>query len=108
MARQPSRRDAYARHTAGDPATSTSTPVTEGPDTDGALQLYRECVEQGIWARLVMEMNRGGQSVSFSYQRAAATTAAVTQTAATAAAGASVLQKRRRKPNERRLERYLL
>ena len=58
------------------------------------LQLYKDCVARGIWAKLVFETRGGGEEFSFfcSPQPGAAATAAATTAATTAAATAAAQQ----------------
>jgi hypothetical protein len=42
--------------------TTTSPATANGPDPNRVLELYRECVDSGIWARVVMETKRGGNT----------------------------------------------
>jgi len=81
-------------------------PASRGPPPPSAciLQLYRDCVARGIWAKLIFETRGGEEQFSFhcSPQPAGAATAAATR----AAAGAPCRQgKKKRPPNQRRRER---
>ncbi len=87
------------------------------------LQLYKDCVARGIWAKLVFETSGGREEYSLfcspqprdaataAATRAAATAAATTAAAAAAATTAAAVashrvgKKKRRPPNQRRRER---
>ena len=88
----------------GQPPPAVS-PGPSPPPSAHLLQLYKDCVARGTWARLIFETKGGEEELSFScrVQAGAATSKAANE--ATAAPRASKKQGKKRPANERRRQR---
>jgi hypothetical protein len=103
----PPTRGGSTTHSRQTTAHATSPATAAGPDPNRVLEIYRECVANGMWARVFMENKRGGELFSLSFRRPTAATECSATAATPTAAGVGVKkQKRKKAPNERRRERY--
>ncbi len=88
----------------GQPPPAVS-PGPSPPSSSHLLQLYKDCVARGTWARLIFETKGGEEELSFSCRVLAGAATSKAANEATAAPRASKKQGKKRPANKRRRER---